>query len=109
MVKLQIQCNVCGKVFWSKCTRIRNVHPKVVIPVKSMCVKCENAIKHSEQLRRNEEDDSKKIAKQWKYDETVDDKLAKLWRERTVDMMNEKKRSGRNEMGVNNDNSKESY
>ena len=42
MVKLQIQCNVCGKVFWSKCTRL-------------MCKKCENAMKHFEQLRRNDE------------------------------------------------------
>ena len=55
MVKLQIQCNVCGKVFWSKCTRLKNVHPRVTIPVKSMCKKCENGMKHFEQLRRNDE------------------------------------------------------
>ena len=104
MVKLQIQCNVCGKVFWSKCTRLRNVHPKVIIPVNVMCKKCENAMKHSEQLGRNGEKDVKAIAKQWKYDETVDDKLEKLWRERMAVIMNEKKRNRKNEMGINNKN-----
>lgn len=103
MVRTQIQCNVCGKVFWSKCTRIRNVHPKVTIPVKNMCKKCENAMKHFEQLKRNDEGDSKKIAKQWKYDETVDDKIAKLWRERTVDMMNEKGHRGEDEVEGRNE------
>ena len=55
-------------------------------------------------MRRNSESDSKKVAKQWKYDEIVDDKIAKLWRERTVDIMNEKRHCKKDEMGINNKN-----